>query len=308
MNQILYVNSDKKKGGPLELKMVLKIFAIAIIIFGVILVGKASFAMMNKKDVAKSIPDVEVTQQEKKLSLNITHDKLIDKIIYSWDDEKRETILQGKGRANVSEVIELPKVGNNTLNLKVIDIDGTEVTYSESYFLEAGDTIKPEIEILPDDKKIKIIAKDETEIDYIEFYWNDEDSTKKNASDTSKKIIEERIDGKKGENTLHVIAYDKAENRSEFEQVIKGATQPKITTTIEENNLVIVVEDKENIQKVDYVLNNSQFSTDPQNTGKPLDMIRVEIRQPLQSGKNKITIKAYNTNGLSSETTLEPEI
>ena len=44
MNQILYNNSDKKRNGPLEMNVVLRIFAILCILFGIVLAGKGAFA------------------------------------------------------------------------------------------------------------------------------------------------------------------------------------------------------------------------------------------------------------------------
>ena len=47
MNQILYTSSPKK-GGPLEINTILRIFGILCIILGCILVGQASFAMLTQ--------------------------------------------------------------------------------------------------------------------------------------------------------------------------------------------------------------------------------------------------------------------
>ena len=105
MNQILYMNNQKKRGGPLATKTILKIFAILCILFGIILIGQASYAMLTKKQAAgKNIPLVEVVQEGANLKLKITHDKIIDKITYSWEKNK-EMVLQGKGRSQLEEVM-----------------------------------------------------------------------------------------------------------------------------------------------------------------------------------------------------------
>ena len=156
MNQILYTNTPKK-GGTLEIKTVLRIFAIACIIFGLILVGQASYAMITKKgEESQSEPLINVTQSEDILNISIKHDKLIDKITYSWNGGE-ETILQGKGRKEIDEKIVIP-TGKNTLLLKATDINGKIASYSEMYTLEQGDTIKPEIELLVENSKVKIVA------------------------------------------------------------------------------------------------------------------------------------------------------
>lgn len=307
MNQILYTNNQKKKGGPLEIKTILMIFAILCILFGIILIGQAAYSMLTKKgQTSQSVPLVEVSQEDASLIINVKHDKIIDKIIYSWNEEQ-EIVLLGKGRVELEEIIEVP-VGNNILKLKVIDVEGKTVSYSQMYELAEGDVIKPEIELLVESSKVKIVAKDETELDYIIYYWNSEDETRVDVREESLKQIEEKIDILKGENTLTIIAVDKAGNETTKEQTFKGVKKPKIDLARNGNELIIKVTDEEGIQKIEYTLNGKFYSTDPQNTGTPLNMKEVEIKQPLEQGENKITIKAYNISGLETEVSGEATI
>lgn len=300
MNQILYTSNQKKKGGPLEINTILRIFAILCILFGIILVGKASFAMLNgKEEVSSTVPLVDPELKGDTLILKIKHDKAIDKIVYSWN-ENQETVLQGKGRLELEEIIDVP-IGNNTLVLKVTDITGKTVSYSESYELAEGDVIKPEIELVVENSKVKIVAKDETELDYIIFYWNEEDETRIDVREDSLKQIEEKIEILKGENTLTIVAVDKAGNETTETQTFKGVKKPKIDLARSGNILIIKVTDEEGIQKIEYNLNGQDYSTDPENTGTPLNRKELEIKQPLQQGENKIKIKVYNTSGLETE-------
>lgn len=306
MNQILYTNTPKK-GGTLEIKTVLKIFAIACIIFGLILVGQASYAMITKKgEESQSEPLINVTQSNDILNISVKHDKLIDKITYSWNSGE-EVVLQGKGRKEINEKIVVPN-GNNILVLKVIDINGKVASYSEMYELEQGDTIKPEIELLVENSKVKIVAKDETALSYMSYYWNNEDETKIEVRQESPKQIEDKIDILKGENTLTIIAVDKAGNETVKEQVFKGVKKPKIELLREGNELIVNVTDEEGVQKIEYTLNGQFYTTDPENTGASLNMKEVQFRQPLSAGENKITIKAYNVNGLQEEVSGETTI
>lgn len=307
MNQILYMNNQKKKGGPLEIKTILRIFAILCILFGLILIGQASFSMLNGEEKnSQSVPLVEINQEGATLKLKVKHDKIIDKIIYSWN-ENQEIILQGKGRLELEETIDMP-IGTNTLVLKVTDIDGKTVSYSQIYELAQGDVIKPEVELLVESSKVKIVAKDETALDYISYYWNEEDETKVEVREESLKQIEEKIDILKGENTLTVIAIDQAGNETIKEQTFKGVKKPKIDLARSGSELIVKVTDEEGIQKVEYTLNGVYYSTDPQNTGTPLNMKQLEFKQPLAQGENKITIKAYNISGLETEVSGEVTI
>lgn len=300
MNQILYTNDQKKKGGPLEIKTILIIFAVLCMLFGIILIGKAVYSMVTKKEgISQSVPLVEVSKENASLIINVKHDKIIDKIIYNWNDTQ-EFILLGKGRKEIQEIIELP-VGNNILNLKVTDIDGKTVSYNQSYELEEGDVIKPEIELLVESAKVKIVAKDETELDYILYYWNSEDETRVDVREESLKQIEEKIDILKGENTLTIVAVDKAGNETTKEQIFKGVKKPKVDMAKSGNELIVKVSDEEGIQKIEITQNGKLYSTDPQQTGEPLNMKEAEIKLPLEQGENKITIKAYNISELTTE-------
>ena len=272
-----------------------------------IFVGKASYAILSQKKVSETIPVVEVMQNGNKLLLSVRHDKLIDKIIYTWNNEKKETVLQGKGRKQLEEIIELP-VGINSLQLQVIDIDGKVTKFANQYELEEGDVIEPEIELLVDGQKVKIVAKDETEISYIEYFWNNEEATKLQATETSKKQIEERIELKKGENVLHIVAVDKAGNTSTTEQVYKGATRPSIDMKKEDDNMIITIKDEEGIKKVEIVLNGQYYSSDPDNTKGPINLKELELKQKLQQGHNTITVKVSNINDLERETTKEIDL
>lgn len=309
MNQILYTNNQKKKGEPLEIKVVLKIFAILCIAFGVILIGQASYAMLIKKvDNAntQSVPLVEISQIGDSLNLKVKHDKIIDKIVYSWNANE-EIILQGKGRMELEEIIPLP-IGTNTLLLKITDIAGKTVNYNKNYERAEGDVTKPEIELLIESSKIKIVVKDETQLDYITYYWNEEDETKIEAREESPKQIEEKIDILRGENTLTIVAVDKAGNESKKEQIFRGVKKPIINLAKEGRELIIKVTDEEGIQKIEYTLNGVNYSTDPQNTGVPLNRKELEFRQTLADGENNITIKAYSISGLDAEVSGKPTI
>lgn len=307
MNQILYMNNSRKNKEPMEIKTVLKIFSIAAIVFGIILIGQGSYGMINKKeDMTATIPLVTINQEGNKLILNINHDKIIENIIYSWN-ENQDIVLQGKGRTQIEEKIDLP-MGTNILKLKVTDINGKTVTYSESYELTDSDVTKPEIELLVENSKVKIVVKDETGLNYMTYYWNNEDETRIDAKEESSKQIEEKISILKGENTLTIVAVDKAGNETVKEQTFKGAKKPTIELARDGKELIITVKDEEEIKKVEYTLNGQFYSTDPQNTGTSLNMKEFMIRQPLQEGSNLIIIKAYNINDLEEEISGETTI
>ena len=302
MNQILYVDKPKK-GGSLEINTIVKIFAIIIIILGIILIAKGSYGIFSSYNnlQAGDEPVVSIKEVNGNLQINVIHDKAIDKIIYSWNTGEEYT-LQGKGLSNITETIELP-VGTNILKLKVIDKNKKEFTYTKECYRTEEDMISPEIEFVVEGSKVKIVVKDETELSYIMYRWNEEDNTVVEPREDSKKQIEEKISILKGENTLTIIAVDAAGNEAEKKQIFKGAKKPTIETVQENDELVIKIKDEENIQKIEMTVNGELFSTDSENTGTPLNIKEVELRQKLVSGENNITITVYNVSGLSEQVT-----
>ena len=307
MNQILYT-TENRKGAPLEIKTIVRIFSILILLFGIILVGQGSFAMISNmaNHNMKNIPVVTMGQEGNTIIIDIKHEKIIDRITYKWN-ETQEYILLGRGRTELREEIEVPE-GNNLLTVKITDIDGKVASYAKQCQSTDEDVTNPEIELLVENARVKIVAKDETEMAYIKYYWNNEEETRIDVREDSPKQIEERVSIVKGENTLTIIAVDKNGNETVKEQTFKGAKKPTIELFRDGQELIVKVTDEEGVQKIEYTINGAQYSTDPNNTGAALNLKEVEFRQPLVAGANTITIKAYNISGLVEEVTGETTI
>ena len=303
MNQILTTDKSKKtKKSLLGIGAATKVFASVIIIFGMLLIASGIYSFIensNEQKEQNSNPVVEMRLEGNIVILSVKHDKAIDKIYYTWGNGEQNT-LQGKGRNVIEEEIPTEK-GTNTLNVRIIDMFGKESVYSKEYTVESDDITKPEIELNLESGKVKITAKDETEIAHITYAWNDEDETKVEARQDLAKIIEEKVVVLKGENVLKVVAVDKAGNKAEKSQTYKGATKPTIRLERNEKNLVITVNDNEEIKKIEYTLNGQNYSTDPNNEGISLGRKELVITQELTKGINSITVKAYNTNNLVTE-------
>jgi len=209
MNQILYVG-DNKNNGPVAVKSVIKFFAIVIIIFGIILIGEGTYSMY-KGIVANSgnnIPTVYMNRVNDTVVIKAENNIEIAKLIYSWN-KGEETVLLPNNKA-VEEVVLLPNE-NSILNVTIVDIKGKETKFMQQWNIEGIDIKKPEMEIATDDssRKITIIARDETQIDYLIYKWNNEAETRVNGTERNKLEIQKTIDMKLGENKLTVTAVDK---------------------------------------------------------------------------------------------------
>ena len=137
------------------------------------------------------------------------------------------------------------------------------------------------------------------------YHWNDEEDTIVQVTETNEKQIEEKISILKGENTLTIIAVDEEGNETKKEQIFKGAKKPTIEVVQENDKIKVTIKDEENIQKIEMNINGEILTTDPDNTGEPLNLKEVPLEQQLVPGKNTITITAYSVNGLSEQITKE---
>ncbi len=293
MNQILYTGGKNK--GPVEIKVIIKFFAIAIIVFGIVIGIGATYAIISNKENESKVnytePIVELTQIEGYVELKINHDKAIDKIIYTWN-EQEEHILQGKGKINITENIEIPE-GNNTLTVRIIDSIGYEVRYEKKYVVESS-VSKPEIEFAIAGNNVKIVAKSDVNLSYITYRWNDEEETKVDVNSDMPNKIETEIEIKKGENNLTVVAVNKENASQTKEQKFKGITKPEIQLFQDGENLTIKATDLDDkMMKIDFAINGEIFKAEQSNADNTI----IEITKKLKVGENQVAIVAYNQEG-----------
>ena len=93
MNQILYVG-ENKGNGPIAIKSIVKFFAIVIIAFGIILIGKGSYAIYKNIEInsGDNIPVVYMDRVNNTVVIKAEDNIEISKLIYSWN-KGEETIL-----------------------------------------------------------------------------------------------------------------------------------------------------------------------------------------------------------------------
>lgn len=305
MNQILAIENKKSKApkgknskGPADIKSIVRVFAVAIILFGIFMIGQGSYALvqnMQEKEKQNALPTVDIQRDEQEILIKANYSKVIDKIIYNWNGEE-ETILQGKGRNSLEESIPL-KPGDNTLNVTVVASDGKQAKFQKQYSYQKDDMEKPEIEVSDNgDGTIKITAKDNIALSYIKYSLEGMEETTIEANEQNPKIIEEKVQVEMGEKTLKVIAVDTSNNENIEEIEIKGATKPKVELyqSGDKKTLIIVAKDNIKLEKVEGSINGNAFSTQGQELEK-----EQEFELPLYEGNNDITVTVYNSSGLS---------
>lgn len=258
MNQILAVKKVENKSKKLNVNQTIKIFCFAIIIFGMILLASGSYAIYNDITLSKveSVPVAQIERTNNEIKITIKHDKEISTVTYNWNNGQ-DYVIQGNGRNYIEEVIQLP-VGNNTLNVAIVDILGKETRYQKEYIMEDGDITKPEIDLVLTGTTLSITATDNEEMAYITYRWNDEEETKVEAEPATPGVINTEIDIKEGLNTLTIIAVDKNNNTQTRTQPFEGVQKPVINVRGDGYKLIVEISHNKGINKVDFVFNGQK--------------------------------------------------
>lgn len=293
MNQILQTE-NKKNNGPIEINKIVKFFAVAILIFGIILIGLGLYSYIsnslkqNPPIQEDLIPEVNVTKQEDNILVEVTHNVAISQIIYKWNREE-EKIIEGENKTSLSETLDLP-FGTNTLYLRVVDINGKETVFQKEYVVDGNG--KPVIELtLTTDYKIKITVQDAVGLKYINYTWNNGEKTKVEANIENLTLIEETVEIPLGQNTLTVDAVNTSDVITTKELEVKGVKRPVVTFAKDGDVLIIRAEDEEAMKVVTYTLNGQkyQLSFDEKKV--------VEYRQEIPKGESTLELTAENKAG-----------
>lgn len=297
MNQILSTGDKNEKS---NINNIIRFFCVIIIIFAIFFVIQGIYAVVKYKDekFIKTMdkPDIVINSKGGSAIINVKSNNNISKLVYSWNNgEPMEIDVQNK--TELEQEVLVPNE-NCTLNIIIIYSNGVSYKYKKEFEYNPNvDIVMPEIKINAIPGKITIEAKDNTEMAYITYKWNDEEEIKIEASGEDLSKIVQEIEVKKGTNKLKVSATDKAGNTAYDENDILGVSKPKITVGKSGSNLIIKVTDDDEVTKVEYNFNGTNYTKE--NTGE--NRKEFEFKQEMQQGENVIVIKAYNKSGLVKE-------
>lgn len=306
MNQILDYNPNKSSGGGSSgSDKVVRVFAIILICFAICLVVAGGYNIINNKTEEKPVvtqtqAKVEAEQKETTILIKVSHDKAIEKLIYSWDSDK-ETTLKGTGEATMETEIPL-LAGTHTLNVKVTDVEGVETLFEKEFYSETGeDKISPIIDLdITDDKKLKITATDETAINYVTYRWNNDEEIQVDVSEEDNKKIEFEIDINKGKNDIVIIAVDANNNTTNTTKSFTGVMEPniKVTVSADKKTVDILCYHENGIKEVGLKINDLTYNVDLQG------QTPIEVPLPgiaLAEGENKIYVSAKSVDDTFKE-------
>ena len=305
MNQILVTEKKKKSKktsrGPIEIKGIVRFFAVFIMIFGIVLAGEGSYALYKEIDESKpeNIPDLSLTRDGDTVILKIEHNTEISKVNYRWKDGEENSIPEGT--TYVEEEILLPD-GNNVLNITVIDMKNREYQFIKEYNLEGVDITKPNIEVTQTEEgtaNISIVASDETAITEMTYKINDEQEVTVQATEDGQKEITQDITLPEGQNTLTVVARDTTDNVTTYEKQIIVSSKPTIEIVSQEGNTITLkISDKYGLKDVIVNLNGKVYSSRDIDQNPNVNKNEIYVPLELQSGNNVLSIEVTNVNGL----------
>lgn len=305
MNQILMVENKKKNkktrtsSGPIEIKNIVRFFAVVLILFALFLIGHSSYAiyMDARGNSTENLPEIYISRVNDTLIVDVQSVNVIDRFKYNWENSEQRSIPEEK--TNFQEEITLPS-SNNTLTIILEDETGRATTFTKEIILDGIDIAKPTISITKQSTSIRLEAVDETAIEYLTYRIDDGEEIridKNNEDDT--RIEYALTDIGRGEHTIYVTAVDQSGNTNTEEQtIIVSSETPEITElTVDQENakLIIGVSDADGIQSIEVNLNGAVYGMN--------DVNQTEARFSLDlvEGTNTISIKITNVNGLTAE-------
>ena len=308
MNQILSVNNSPKdnfkkekvkktnmgnNGGPAEISSILKFFSIAILVFGIFMIGSGSYSMYKEASTSKtSIPNIFVSAiEDKQITVKISHDKNLAEVTYKWNDEPEINIACSGNTAETK--IEVPE-GINTLTIKATDVNGEVGDFSNVYNIEENITINIE----PAGNNLKITANGRTQLAYMTYRWDEDEETRVDINDN---VGETTIEIPKGLHKLTVIAVDQNNETKTKEQEVNGVTKPKLEVTTDgSSNFIIKASDEQGIKKVEFIINETEkFRINLQDALPLEERKEFEYSYPLHEGENKLEVTVYNENDVT---------
>ncbi len=314
MNQILLTNNQYKKkknnkyngNNSGDMKKIIIFFSIAIIIFGIAIAGIYGYKIyknQNKEEKSIARPELSLEETENEVKIIAKAEIGIDKIIYKWnEDEPVEKEMNG--RTTNEEAMEIPE-GENTLTVKVIDMNGEEIESNKEFYKE-GDNEAPKLEIDEDllvrEGKIKIIATDENnKIKYITYKWNDDEETTIEAEDENQTSLETTIDVKRGQNTLKITAVNGVAKEKTLERNLKGVNEPKIDVTREANKIYMRITHDMGFKKVQFTVNGKEYVYDENFLGYDSEKQEIFYQFELKEGENTVIIYAVSNENTEKE-------
>ena len=293
MNQILYEQKTKRKSSTIEIHKIVLFFSIAIIVFGLIMLGEGVYGSYKNNEmravIENTTPTIALDREGQQLKISISHIRQLQSVIYDWNnDEDTAMEIDVTGKQSIIQRIELP-AGENEFNITAIDVNGKTTDISKEFYMETGrDITKPKIELSVVGNNIRITATDEKALSYLTYRWNEEEETRVEADLEDNGLLEVDVGILRGKNTITIIAVDSSNNTSTKSATFEGRIKPTLEVWVDGNKLNIVGKHDVGVTKIEYTINGKTYSVEsPQGP----EMTAV---QEVENGYNRVSIVVYS--------------
>ena len=305
MNQILSTdmpNNIKKEKKPIATNSILKFLVIAMIIFGLCIIGSGAYALYQnqaEERIKNSEPTISLENKtDTVVLLKVVGQVNIAKIEYYWNDGKSTTVNGNSGKYLEAEIT-IP-AGQNTLHIIVQDENGKETTYDKDYDIESN----IQLEVIDD--KIHITYSGDEVISYMTYRWDDEDEY---TLQVDGRELDEEIDVMSGLHTLTVIVVDEENNTDMKVQKINGIAKPEINIYTDESkeHFVIKASSESNITRVEITIDQNEEQKYLLNLeGKEISDFTYTISElSIHDGDNYIEVVAYTEDNVTGDIALK---
>lgn len=306
MNQILSVNMQpkgkkvkNKDAKPVDTKLVMRIFAICLLILGIAIIAVAAYTIfknLTSEESATLQPSITIEDKsEDTILLKVVSNKNISKLEYRWNDGE-STVENGTNGKYIEKEIKVP-AGTSTLYVTITDTNGEEYPYQKQYNRDSN------IKLDVSGNKIKITYNGDKEISYMTYKWDDQDEQTIQINDTK---INKEIDAIKGLHTLTVTVVDEDNNTDTKVQKINGVSKPEVKVRLDDaqTHFVITATDDEQIKTIEFKLNqddNQDYIIHLDQNGNSLKEIEYTVPMELQAGRNTIEVTITNSQGITTD-------
>ena len=302
MNQILATSKPttkkaKKNNGPADIKTVVRVFAIAMLVFGIFMIGTGSYAIYKdnetkNSEITKPVITETLNEDGTEVILTVTHDKAIDKIEYSWNDDETQTIT-GNGRSYIEQKIEIPG-GTSVLKVRAVDTVGQEISTQREFTAENSMNLDLTIS---DNNRLRITAENEAEIVYLTYRWDEGEEQRIDINSTT---VDQEVDVPKGRHNVTVTLVDVNNETATEEKPVMGTTKPIINIETDDAGeyYLITITDETGLQKVDLNIRGEQKTITVENGEKELKY-KIKLND---NDENRLEVTAYNVDGMPSDT------
>ena len=308
MNQILsmdpnnqnygnnYNNYNGGNNNKLSKKTTMKIFAIGLMVFGLImfiigLVGVVEF-LTKPKESGVQYPIITTMQDDNTLTLAVKNNVVIDYIEYYWNGQELQAQeISGEGNLEITRDIIVPE-GENTLHLNIMDVTGKLLQLSKVFVgVEVEDTTPPAIDVTVVGSKLNINVKSvsETKLSYVTYKWNEDEEVRIEATG-DQTSIETTLDVMNGTNTLTIVAVNEKGIPATQVNEYKGIKKPVITVKKDEtgNYLLVTITHDAGVKSADITLNDKKVVLTPEHFGADKKVVDFKVRLKEETNNLKI--------------------